>query len=140
MILRNINSKFYTFINIAPFLLLLLLYHISKHSHIKYLYISFTLFMQFQRFYYYYFILLLFYHFYFFLILLFIGQKLSHCDTFPYLIFVSLRDNYLLGQLFSVSMTQFLFWGHLSLPKKKKGAQESRPLRIVKLAASSVYY
>ena len=93
--LRNINSKFCTFINNISFLLFLhfsfffffmfLFFFIFQHNHIKYMYISFTHFMQFQPFYYY-FHFIIFYHYYYhyllFYYLLFIGLKLPHCDIY----------------------------------------------------------
>ena len=94
MTLRNINSKFCTFINNVSFLLLLLFFHFSsaifqkinaQNTCILLLpnYAISTIIVI---------IILLFYYFYFlfFIILLFIGLKLSHCDIYP--VFASIVD------------------------------------------------
>ena len=67
------------------------------------------------------------------------------CITSAYLQWLCHSGEWPVGLLFSVSITQFFFFGIIfRYPKRKKrggggggGGQESRPLRIVKLAAST---
>ena len=83
--LRNINSKFCTFINNVSFVLLLLFHFSStifQKTTAQNIYVpnlcNFNHFIIIILFYYFLLLLLLS-----FIILLFIGQKLSHCDIYP---------------------------------------------------------